>query len=75
MNRSIIFLLTTHHYQHYQKEDVLLMSNNKRFKVTLTSKSYPARKEVIEAVNPPQAKEFAEARFPGFKATAANQVY
>jgi hypothetical protein len=51
------------------------MSNNKRFKVTLTSKSYPARKEVIEAVNPPQAKEFAEARFPGFKATAANQVY
>ena len=35
----------------------------------------PAIKEDIEANNPPQARKFAEARFPGGKCTAANQVY
>ena len=29
---------------------------------------------VVEAVNPPEAKRFAEARYPGFRATAANQI-
>ena len=29
---------------------------------------------VIEAVNPPEAKSFAEGRYPGFRATAANQI-
>ena len=50
------------------------MSNNKRFKVTLTGGG-PARQEIVEALNPPQAKAFAEARFPGYKACSANQVY
>lgn len=49
------------------------MSRNKTYKVTLTGGG-PARKELIEAINPPQAKSFAEARFPGYKASAANQV-
>ena len=49
------------------------MSNHKRFKVTLVGGG-PARQELIEALNPPQAKQFAEARFPGYTATAANRV-
>ena len=44
------------------------------YKVNLVCKGEPARQELIEALNPPQAKRFAEARFPGFKATSANQV-
>ena len=35
----------------------------------------PAITEIIEANNPPQARQFAEARFPGGKCSAANQVY
>ena len=50
------------------------MSANKQFKVTLTGGG-PARQEIIEALNPPMAKRFAEARFPGYTATAANQIY
>lgn len=50
------------------------MSRNKTYKVTLTGGGGPARKELIEAINVPQAKSFAEARFPGYKASAANQV-
>lgn len=50
------------------------MSNRKMFRVTLTGGG-PARQEIVEALNPPQAKSFAEARFPGYKATAANQLY
>ena len=49
------------------------MSNHKQFKVTLVGGG-PARQELIEALNPPQAKQFAEARFPGYTATAANRV-
>ena len=64
MNRLILYSLTPH--QH--------MSNNKKFKVTLTGGG-PARQEIIEALNPPQAKAFAEARFPGYTACSANQVH
>ena len=49
------------------------MSNHKQFKVTLVGGG-PARQELIEALNVPMAKQFAEARFPGYTATAANQV-
>ena len=49
------------------------MSNQKRFKVTLVGGG-PARQEIVEALNPVQAKSFAEARFPGYTATAANRV-
>ena len=47
---------------------------NHTFKVNLVSKGEPARQELIEALNPPQAKRFAEARYPGFTATSANQT-
>ena len=49
-------------------------ANNKKYRVILVGGG-PARQEVIEARNPPQAKLFAEARFPGYKATAANQIH
>ena len=48
---------------------------NKQYKCTITFKGNPAIREIIEANNSPQAKQFAEARFPGGKCTAANQVF
>lgn len=49
-------------------------ANHKKYRVILVGGG-PARQEIIEARNPPQAKSFAEARFPGYKATAANQIH
>ena len=50
------------------------MSRMKTFKVTLTGGG-PALQVEIEAINPPQARKFAEARYPGYRAGGANQVY
>jgi len=48
---------------------------NKTYKCTITfNDGNPAIQELIEANNPPQARKFAEARFPGGKCWAANQV-
>ena len=48
----------------------------KNYKCTIIFRDgNPAIREIIEANNPPQAKKFAEARFPGGKCTAANQVF
>ena len=47
---------------------------NKTFKCTIIfNDGNPAVQELIEANNPPQAREFAERRFGG-RCTAANQV-
>ena len=49
---------------------------NKTYLCTITfSDGNPAIREEIEANNPPQAKKFAEARYPGGKCRAANQVF
>jgi len=47
----------------------------KTFKVTVTypGTGNPAQQVLIEANNPPQAKQFAEARYGG-KANGANQI-
>ena len=48
---------------------------NKQFKCTVIfNNGNPAQEPIIEANNPPQAREFAEARFPGGRCTAANQL-
>ena len=48
---------------------------NKTYKVTVTFKGgNPAQQVLIEANNPPQARDFAEARYPGGTAHGANQV-
>ena len=48
---------------------------NKTYKCNIIFKGgSPAQKVMIEANNPPQAKSFAEARYPGGKCTSANQV-
>jgi hypothetical protein len=48
---------------------------NKTFKCTITfSNGNPAQQVLIEANNPPQARAFAEARYPGGTCRAANQV-
>ena len=47
----------------------------KQFKCTVTfTNGNPAIQPIIEANNPPQAREFAEARYPGGTCRAANQV-
>lgn len=46
--------------------------SNKSFNVTLTQQSGPARVETVEARNAPEAKRFAEGRYPGYTARAAN---
>jgi len=48
---------------------------NKTYKCTMIFKGNPAQKVMIEANNPPQARQFAEARYPGGKCTSANQVH
>ena len=49
---------------------------NKTYRCNIVFKDgNPAIKELIEANNPPQARKFAEARFPGGKCTSANQVH
>ena len=44
------------------------------FKVTVMHKGAGSSKELIEAINAPEAKRFAEARFPDCKIGAANRV-
>ena len=51
-----------------------MASNLKRYKFTVSGKG-ASFQEVIEAVNPPQARQFAEARYPGCKLYGFNQVY
>ena len=48
------------------------MSNKKTFKFTVSGKGYSSE-EIIEAVNPIEARRFAEARFPGCKLYGFNQ--
>ena len=50
-----------------------LMASTKTFKFTV-SDTGSTRTEFIEAVNPPQAKRMAEARYPGSKLYGFNQV-
>ncbi len=48
---------------------------NKTFKCNVIFKDgNPAQTVLIEANNPPQAREFAEGRYPGGTARGANQV-
>ena len=49
---------------------------NKKYKCNVIFKDgNPPQRPIIEANNPPQARAFAEARFPGGKCTSANQVH
>ena len=48
---------------------------NKIFKCNVIFKNgNPCQTVVVEANNPPQARSFAEARYPGGSCTSANQV-
>mgnify|MGYP003680455999 CR=1 FL=1 len=49
------------------------MSRNKTFKFTVSGKGYSTT-ELIEAINPVEAKRFAEARYPGCRLYGFNQV-
>jgi hypothetical protein len=49
------------------------MSNKKQYKFTVSGRGY-STEEIIEAVNPREAKRFAEARYPGCKLYGFNQV-
>ena len=51
-----------------------MASNRKTYEFTVSGSGYNY-KEVIEAVNPPEARRLAEARFPGCKLYGFNQVY
>ena len=44
------------------------------FKVTIMRKGAGSTQELIEAVNAPEAKRFAEARYPDCKIGGANRV-
>ena len=49
---------------------------NKTYKVTITfDNGNPSRQVLIESNNPPEAKDFAEGRYPGCTAWGANQVF
>ena len=49
---------------------------NKTYKVTITfNNGNPAQQVLIEANNPPQARDFAEGRYPGGTARGVNQVF
>ena len=49
---------------------------NKTYKVTITfNNGNPAQQVLIEANNPPQARAFAEGRYPGGTARGVNQVF
>ena len=45
-----------------------------QFKVTVSTKGAGSQKIVIDAINAPQAKEFAAARYPGCNIGGANRV-
>ena len=51
-----------------------MASNLKTFKFTVSGKGYNYQ-ETIEAVNPPQARQLAEARYPGHRLYGFNQVF
>ena len=51
-----------------------MASNLKKYKFTVSGKGNQFT-QIIEAVNPPQAREFAEARYPGCKLYGFNQVF
>jgi len=51
-----------------------MASNLKRYKFNVSGNGTNFT-EVIEAVNPPQARQFAEARYPGCRLSGFNQVY
>ena len=53
---------------------VVMATNLKRYKFTVSDRGSNFT-EIIEAVNPPQAKRFAEARYPGAKLYGFNQIY
>ena len=48
------------------------MANTKQWKVNVIMPGTGARTEIIEAVNPPEAKRFAEARYPGARIGSVN---
>ena len=52
-----------------------MSSRNKKYRcnIIFTGTGRPARREIIEALNPPEAREIAE-RIYGGKCTSANQV-
>lgn len=52
------------------------MSNrNKKFKCNIVfHDGRPARTQIVEAINPPEARDIAERQFGG-RCTAANQVF
>jgi len=45
-----------------------------QFKCHVSSKGAGSRPVIIEAINAPQAREFAEARYPGCKIAGVNRV-
>ena len=45
---------------------------DQRFNVTMTQQCGPGRTVLVEAKNPPEARRFAEARYPGFTAHGCN---
>ncbi len=45
-----------------------------QFKVNVITKGAGGRHVIIEAVNRPQAREFAEARYPGCKIGSVNSA-
>lgn len=49
------------------------MANRKTFKFTVSGRGYNYT-ETIEAVNPPEARRLAEARYPGCRLYGFNQV-
>jgi len=51
------------------------MTTQNRFRVQLVGSGKMAKTVVIEATNPPEAKEFAEARYPGYEACSANMIH
>ena len=52
-----------------------IMPRNKQFRCNIVyNDGNPAEQVIIEANNPPQARDFAEARYPGGRCTAANQL-
>ena len=50
------------------------MSNFKSYKVQVVTPGAGRSDVIIEAVNRPQAREFAESRYPGCKIAGINQV-
>ena len=49
------------------------MASTKTFKFTVSGKGF-VYEESIQAVNPPQARQMAEARYPGCRLYGFNQI-